>query len=101
MSESTRLFHPLVKVIKGVTWQTEGSTMIASQDDILLGKWVAERYLFRTPHGHYFEQYHAHGGKLSAHQIHPLETQEALKRYSRYERKYLALADAFPDVRPA
>lgn len=99
MQPGERLFHPISKVIKGVLWQTEGSTLLAATDDILGGKKLAERYLFRTAGGKYFEQYHSTGigGHLKGDQIKPLDAQEALKRYAAFAVKYLPAHDAFPD----
>ena len=99
------LFHPMMKVIDDVVWQTEGSIVLARQDDVVLGKKTAERYLFRTANGQFFEQIHHAGlgkaNKLSSDDLKPLDAKDALKKYGAFKIKYLSPADAFPEAQQA
>lgn len=94
-----QLFHPIVKIIKGVQWKTEGATMIAFHLNTVLYR--VENYLMRTPSGNYFIQEHIHGGKHGVNEIHPIDLKKAIKKYQEFEVKYLPPDQAFPDMRQA
>ena len=91
-----QLLQPIVKIIKGVRWQTEGATVLAFHLNTVLYR--VEKFLMRTPSGNYFIQEHI-AGRVS--EIHPIDRKKAIKTYQEYEVKYLPPEQAFPDIQQA